>query len=99
MYKIKKNNTRILSLIINRVRFKKKKKTPTQKKRKSLAFIDGGNLNFYGKLSFTLSFLSSLAPHTVAAAYIFTAPTCKATTTISLEPCALNADFQHFIPG
>ncbi len=30
------------------------------------------------------------------AAYIFTAPTCKAI--ISLEPCALNADFQHFIP-
>ncbi len=26
-----------------------------------------------------------------------TAPTCKATI-ISLEPCALNADFQHFIP-
>jgi hypothetical protein len=31
------------------------------------------------------------------AAYIFTAPTCKATI-INLEPCALNADFQHFIP-
>ncbi len=30
-------------------------------------------------------------------AYIFTVPTCKATL-ISLEPCALNADFQHFIP-
>jgi hypothetical protein len=26
-----------------------------------------------------------------------TAPTCKATI-ISLEPFALNADFQHFIP-
>jgi len=26
-----------------------------------------------------------------------TAPTCKPTI-ISLEPCALNADFQHFIP-
>jgi hypothetical protein len=30
------------------------------------------------------------------AAYIFTAPTCKATI-ISLEPCALNAEFQLFI--
>jgi hypothetical protein len=26
-----------------------------------------------------------------------TAPTCRAPI-ISLEPCALNADFQHFIP-
>jgi predicted naringenin-chalcone synthase len=30
------------------------------------------------------------------AAYIFSAPTCNAII-ISLEPCALNADFQHFI--
>jgi len=29
--------------------------------------------------------------------YIFTAPT-KTTTIISHEPCALNAEFQHFIP-
>jgi len=28
---------------------------------------------------------------------IFAASTCKATI-INLEPCALNADFQHFIP-
>jgi hypothetical protein len=31
-----------------------------------------------------------------AATYIFTAPTCT-TTIITLEPCALNAEFQHFI--
>jgi hypothetical protein len=32
----------------------------------------------------------------VKAIYIFTAPTC--TTTIStLEPCAFNAEFQHFV--
>jgi hypothetical protein len=31
-----------------------------------------------------------------AAAYTFTVPTC--TTIIALEPCALNAEFQHFIP-
>ncbi len=29
--------------------------------------------------------------------YNFTAPTCTSTITI-LEPCALNAEFQHFIP-
>jgi hypothetical protein len=31
-----------------------------------------------------------------AATYIFTAPTCT-TTIITLEPCALNAEFQHVI--
>jgi len=31
-----------------------------------------------------------------AATYSFTAPTSR-TTIISLEPCALNAEFQHFI--
>jgi len=41
-----------------------------------------------------LSFFFSAS---TVAAYIFTAPTCKAAI-ISLEPCALNADFQHFIP-
>jgi hypothetical protein len=29
--------------------------------------------------------------------YIFSAPTCT-TTIIILEPCALNAEFEHFIP-
>jgi hypothetical protein len=40
-------------------------------------------------LSFSLS-------ASTAAAYIFTAPNCI-TTIISLGPCALNAEFQHFI--
>jgi hypothetical protein len=40
-------------------------------------------------LSFFLS--ASTAP-----TYIFTAPTCT-TAIITLEPCALNAEFQHFI--
>jgi len=40
-------------------------------------------------LSFFLS--ASTAP-----TYIFTALTCT-TTIISLEPCALNAEFQHFV--
>jgi len=42
-------------------------------------------------------YLSFFCSASTVAAYIFTSPTCKATT-ISLEPCALNADFQHFIP-
>ncbi len=40
-----------------------------------------------------LSFFFSAS---TVAAYTFTRPTSK-TTIISLEPCALNADFQHFI--
>ncbi len=44
-------------------------------------------------MSSPLSF--SLSAFTVAT-YVFTAPTC-ATTIITLEPCALNAEFQHFI--
>jgi len=30
---------------------------------------------------------------------IFTAPTCTTTILTLVEPCALNAKFQHFIPG
>jgi hypothetical protein len=50
--------------------------------------------NFGGKLSFIPSFVSA----STAATYIFTAPTCR-TTIITLEPCALNAEFQHFMLG
>jgi hypothetical protein len=50
--------------------------------------------NFGGKLSFIGLFFFLSA--STAATYIFTAPTCT-TTIISLEPCALNAEFQHFI--
>jgi hypothetical protein len=45
---------------------------------------------FWPPLSFFLS-------ASTAATYIFTAPSCT-TTIITLEPCALNAEFQHFIP-
>jgi hypothetical protein len=45
--------------------------------------------NFDSKFPFSLSASSP-------ATYIFTAPTCK-TTRMTLEPCALNAEFQHFI--
>jgi hypothetical protein len=60
-----------------------------QKKKKTSAFKGGGDLSFCGKLSFTLSLLFLSAS--------ITAPTCKAII-ISLEACALNTDFQHFIP-
>jgi len=40
--------------------------------------------------------LSYLFNASSVAANIFTAPTCKATI-INLEPCPLNAEFQHFI--
>jgi hypothetical protein len=52
--------------------------------------------NFGGKLSVILSFLFLSA--SIGATYISTAPTCT-TTIITLEPCALNAEFQHFILG
>jgi hypothetical protein len=54
--------------------------------------------NFGGKLSFILSFLSFFLSASTAATYIFTATTTCTTTIIMLEPCALNAEFQHFIP-
>jgi hypothetical protein len=49
-------------------------------------------INFGSELSFVLSFMSA----TTAATHIFTAPYCT-TTIISLEPCALNAEVQHFM--
>ncbi len=66
-------------------RFKKKKK---KKNKKNISIQGWGDLSFCGELGFTLSLLFLSASITV--------PTCRAT--ISLEPCALNGDFQHFIP-
>jgi hypothetical protein len=42
------------------------------------------------------SYLSFFLSACTAATYIFTAPTCTSNV-ITLEPCALNAEFQHFI--
>jgi hypothetical protein len=42
-----------------------------------------------------MSFPFSLRIHLLPAKYIFTAPTCTSTI-ILFEPCALNAEFQHF---
>jgi hypothetical protein len=58
------------------------------KKIKNISIQGCGDLSFCGELGFTLSLLFLSAS--------ITAPTCNAS--ISLEPCALNGDFQHFIP-
>jgi hypothetical protein len=54
---------------------------------------------FCGKLSFILFWPSPsfFLNAYIAATYIFNALTCT-TITITLEPCALDAEFQHFIP-
>jgi hypothetical protein len=53
--------------------------------------------NFGSKLSFILSFFFFFfLSASTATTYIFTGPTCT-TDIITLEPCALNAEFQHFI--
>jgi hypothetical protein len=51
-------------------------------------------MNFGGKLSFIVSFLF---PERLHCCYIYFTATNRTTTIISLEPCALNAEFQHFI--
>jgi hypothetical protein len=61
-----------------------------QKNKKHQHSRVGGTSVFVVNWVFTLSLLFLSA--------FITAPTCKAII-ISLEPCALNADFQHFIPG
>ncbi len=77
-----------------RKKFQKNKNLP--KKKKNISIQWWGDFSFWGELSFILSFLFFFSASTVTA-NIFTAPACKATI-ISLEPYALNADFQHFIP-
>jgi hypothetical protein len=42
-------------------------------------------------------FLSASTSPLLLRTYIFTAPNYCTTTIITLEPCALNAEFQHFI--
>jgi len=62
------------------------------KERKLISIQGWGYVSFYGEPVFSFFFG---AP--TLAAYIFAALTCKATI-ISLQSCALNADFQHFVP-
>jgi len=45
------------------------------------------------RVSSCLSFFLSAS---TGGTYVFTGPNCS-TTIISLEPCALNAEYQHFI--
>ncbi len=52
--------------------------------------------NWCGKLSFILSFLFCPSASSTVATYNFTAPNCTGTI-ISLEPCALNAEYLHAI--
>jgi len=52
--------------------------------------------NFGGKLSF-LSFIFLQRAPPLLLHIFFIAPTCT-TTIITLEPCALNAEFHHFKP-
>jgi len=99
-----KHNTRTLSLVQKRWDFFKNLQKST------LAFKRGrgrGELSnapsffFRYKLSFILfwsplSFF--LSASTAARYYTFTAPPTCTTTIITLEPCALSAEFQHFIP-
>jgi len=90
-----KHSTKTLSLIQDRVRFKKicKKVHSRGVKLRNVPFFLGG------KLSFILFWppLSLFLSASRAATYIFVAP-IYTTTIITLEPCALNAEFQHFIP-
>jgi hypothetical protein len=76
---------RTLSLVTHRVRFKKNLQKST------LEFKGGWNSE-----NWVSSWRSFLLSASTAAASIFTAPNCT-TTIISLEPCALNAEFQHSI--
>jgi hypothetical protein len=83
-----KDSTSSLSLVINRMKFKKKKNL----KNSTLAFNRAWNSENhhiwrFSELHPCLSFFLSAS---TAAAYIFTAPTCTATI-IHFEPCALNA--------
>ncbi len=58
---------------------------------------DDGIKNLKLRKPSIFSFLSFFfMSDSTAATYIFTSPTCTATI-IPLQPCALNAEFQHFI--
>jgi hypothetical protein len=79
-----KESTSTLSVVIKRVRFKKKKNLQ--------------NIHLKDRKPSIVSCLSFFfMSDSTAATYIFTSPTCTATI-IPLEPCALSAEFQHFIP-
>jgi len=100
-----KHSTRTLSLVQNRVTFKKNKKNKKNLQRSTLEVKGGGTQKSTIFLFFSLNRVSScfepplsfFSSASVAATYIFAAPTTCTTTIITLETCALNAEFQHFI--
>jgi hypothetical protein len=67
-----------------------------QQHQKALSTLRKPSVLLVHRASFILSFLFLERLHCIAATYIFTAPKCT-TTIISLEHCALNAGYQHFI--
>jgi hypothetical protein len=90
--KLGKHSIRTLSLVQNWVRFPKKKPA---NKYISIQGKENSEKHQFFVSSPALSFF--LSASIAAATYIFAAPTCT-TTIISLDPCALNAEFQHFTP-
>ncbi len=89
--KWEKHSTRTLSLVIHRVKLKKTCK-------KYISIQQGMKLRKLSILvvNWVSSCLSFFLSASTAATYIFTAPN-GTTTIITLELCALNAEFQHFI--
>ncbi len=91
IHKVRKGT---LSLVINRVRFKRNlQKSTLERKTMKPKNPWGADTSGVFWVSPCLSFLLSSS---TATTYIFTAPTCAATI-ILLEPCALNVEFQYFI--
>jgi hypothetical protein len=83
-----KDSTSTLSLVINRVRFKKNLPPNSTLAFKGWKAGNSGNHQWFPEfhpLSFVLSASTDVT-------YIFTAPTCTVTK-IPLEPCPLNAAF------
>ncbi len=101
-----KHSTRTLSLVQNRVKFLKN----LQNKYISIQRRGWGGERGVETQKCTIvlvlnSFSSCFDPlfpfflsASTAATNSFTAPTCTTTIITYLEPCALNAEFQHFIP-
>jgi len=84
-----KHSTKTLSLVIHRVRFSRNLQNST------LAFKVGvKTINFGGKLSFIPSFLF---PERLHCCYIYFPCSTSTTTILSLETCASNAEFEHFV--
>jgi len=87
--KWKKHSTKTLSLVIHKVRLKKKRA-------KKYISIQRGMKPSNLVVNWISSYLSFFLSTSTVATYIFTNPN-RTIIIISLEPCALNVEFQHFI--